>query len=221
MASEFPGRPAFLKGALVVFETPAPTPTNLILFQYNPETMTRSFQTQYEEKADWWDRASDTGRVLPPTESFQLTIELDAADQLERANPVAMTDGLHPTLAALELLLYPNSTLLFAADLLADSGSAIVTPAETPVVLFVWGAARVVPVRVGSISVTELAFDQLLNPIQARVDLNLRSLTNAELGRAKAPFDTLAKVQIVAKEILARKNVNVAGAKDVRDLLPF
>jgi hypothetical protein len=41
MSSEFPGRPWLLKGALVVFGVPIPVPTNIIIFQYNPESMTR------------------------------------------------------------------------------------------------------------------------------------------------------------------------------------
>ena len=37
MPSEFPGRPRLLKGALIVFDAPIPVPTNIIIFQYNPE----------------------------------------------------------------------------------------------------------------------------------------------------------------------------------------
>jgi hypothetical protein len=46
MASDFPGRPLLLKAALVVFETPVPVPTNIIIFQYNPESMTRRLTQQ-------------------------------------------------------------------------------------------------------------------------------------------------------------------------------
>jgi hypothetical protein len=74
-------------------------------------------------------------------------------------------------------------------------------------VLFVWGPARVVPVRVASVAITEQAFDPLLNPIRAQVSLGLRALSLIELQRAGPPFDTLGIVNLVAKEVLARSNI--------------
>jgi hypothetical protein len=71
----------------------------------------------------------------------------------------------------------------------------------------VWGPVRVVPVRVTALSVTEQAFDSLLNPIQARVSLGLRALTFPELLQAGTPFEVLGIVNQVAKEVLARSNV--------------
>src|ERR1700730_17087631 len=91
MASDFPGRPLLLKGALVVFETPIPVPTNIIVFQYNPETMTRKIsqpaggsQAGGGGSANPCSMAGDTrNNLLLPTESYQLTVELDATDELE------------------------------------------------------------------------------------------------------------------------------------------
>ena len=56
MASEFPGSPMVLKGALVVFGAPVPVPTNLIVFQYNPDEMRRTFR-QAAPAGDEADRA--------------------------------------------------------------------------------------------------------------------------------------------------------------------
>ena len=113
--ADFPGRPALLKGALVVFEVPIPVPTNLIIFQYNPETMTRTIsqpaggaQAGGGGSANPCSSAGDTRNTLMlPVEKYELSVELDAADQLELDNPVTRGVGLHPALAALELLLYP------------------------------------------------------------------------------------------------------------------
>lgn len=41
MASEFPRSPKILKGALVAYQLPDLVPS-VIVFQYNPETLTRS-----------------------------------------------------------------------------------------------------------------------------------------------------------------------------------
>jgi hypothetical protein len=233
MTDGFPGRPLLLKGALVVFETPLPIPTNIIIFQYNPETMTRRVEQMAggdQTCAGGSPRnpclnAGDTRNLLqPPVESYSLTIELDAADQLEVSDGVTMAVGLHPALAALELLLYPRLSDLLLNESLALLGSSIVAPLQTPLVLFVWGAPRVVPVQVTSIAITEQAFDQLLNPIQAKVDLTMRSLTACELHDAKAPFDTLALVNLSAKKALAHLQVAqmaLGAAQTVRGLLPF
>jgi hypothetical protein len=191
MPSEFPRSPRLLKGALVVFEAVVPVPTNLIVFQYNPDTITRSFTPLGGGGAGaQQSRGGDTAPVLPPVEGFQLTVELDAADQLEQSNPLALGVGLHPTLAALELLLSPPSASLILNKVLSLAG---------PV--------RVVPVRVISVGVTEQAFDTLLNPIRAQVALGLRALTLRELEQAGPPFDVLGIVNLIAKEVLARSNL--------------
>jgi hypothetical protein len=211
--SEFPGSPRLLKGALVVFETTVPVPTNLIAFQFNPDSVSRTFRQQTPGGGNPAQTAGDTQNVLAPTEQLRMSVELDATDQLEQGDVLAVTTGLHGTLAALELLLHPPSTQVILGKLLAAVGSARVTPARVPLVLLVWGPLRVVPVRVESVSITEQAFDQLLNPIRAKVDLGLRTLTEKELRAAGPPFSTLATVNLVAKEALARTSVVTSVAE--------
>jgi hypothetical protein len=234
MPSDFPGRPLLLKGALVVFGAPIPVPTNIILFQYNPETMTRKIEQQAGGDQTGAGgvpvnpclNAGDTRNSLqPPVESYSLSVELDAADQIAEGDGVTLALGLHPALAALELLLYPDSTILLLNKALMLFGTFQIAPPQVPLVLFVWGAARVVPVQVTSVSITETAFDQLLNPIQAKVDLAMRSLTDSELEDAGPPFDTIGIINQVAKEVMARFQIGgivVQGASQaVRGLLPF
>lgn len=227
MPSDFPRSPKLLKGALVVFEAAVPVPTNLIVFQYNPDTMSRGFGGFPSEEASRGAGSSDPRQgvtdpqsTLPPLETFQMNVELDAADQLEASNPLAIVAGLHPTLAALELLLYPPSASLILNKVLTLAGSSVVSRAETPLVLLVWGAARVVPVKVTSLSINEQAYDQKLNPIRAEVALGLRVLTERELTTAGPPFSTLATVNHIAKEVLARSNL-FNSAEQIRSLLPF
>ena len=195
MPSDFPRSPKLLKGALIVFETVAPVPTNLIVFQYNPDTMTRGFQQLGGSEGR--EGAGSTEPTLPPVQTFQINVELDAADQLEDSNPLAQASGIHATLAALELLLYPSSASLILNKVLSFAGSAILTPARAPMVLLVWGPLRVVPVRVTTLTVNE----------QAQVTMGLRALTIPELEQAGPPFDTLALVNHIAKEVLARANI--------------
>src|SRR5260370_6427896 len=207
MPSDFPRSPKMLKGALVVCETKLPIPTNLIVFQYNPESMARSFTQLGGQEQSQTQSSGDTQPKVPPVESLQVSVDLDAADQLETKNPLAIATGLHPTLAALELLLYPPSTELILNAALSLVGSSIISPAQAPLVLFVWGPLRVLPVRVMSVGITEQAFDQLLNPILAKVQLGLRALTVPELALAGTPFSQLGLVNQIAKEVLARANI--------------
>jgi len=218
VASEFSRSPRLLKGALVVFETVAPVPTNLIVFQYNPDAVARGFQPVGGREGQ--QGAGSTEPTLPPLETFQMNIELDATDQLEQSNVLARASGLHPTLAALELLLYPASASLILNKVLSLAGSSIVTPARAPLVLLVWGPFRVIPVRITTLSVNEQAFDQLLNPIRAQVQMGLRALTIPELQQAGPPFDTLALVNHIAKEVLARANI-FNSAQQIGDAISF
>lgn len=189
MTSEFPGGPGrFVKGALVVFASNRiPGPPKVIVFQYNSEQLTRSLERQSpsgneDEELDEAGKRAELLRVIgPPVEDISLTVSLDAADQLEfpLRHPHTVTAGLHPVLATLELLLYPPSSLLFANFGLAAAGARSLVPMDVPMALLVWGAGRVVPILVRGLSVTEQAFDQLLNPIRAEVEMSLRVLSTS------------------------------------------
>jgi hypothetical protein len=153
-------------------------------------------------------------------ENFTISVELDAADQLEVGNPITHIHGVHPALAALELLLFPDSTIVILNKVLSAAGMSMIAQPKTPVVLLVWGLPRIVPVRVTSVSITEQAYDQFLNPIRAKVDLGLQALTDAELKEAGAPFDTLGLVNQIGKEVLAKLNV-VSGALELSAEISF
>ena len=76
----------------------------------------------------------------------------------------------------------PTTADLLAVDSDARGGTLEILPPESPLVIFVWSRSRVAPVRVTDFSVTEEAFDPLLNPIRAKVSMGLRVLTVDDLG---------------------------------------
>ena len=96
----------------------------------------------------------DRGEALrltgAPKETITLTVEIDAADQLEQGDPVTVANGLHPALAALETMLYPTSASVIVNDALSLVGTIEVIPLDGPMTLFVWGPTRVLPVRLTS-----------------------------------------------------------------------
>jgi len=209
--TEFPGRPRVLKGALMVYDdqSPGTQPSRQIVFQYNPETLRRTFAVRSPPRD-----ASQSGAARedvlsvpgPPVETISLSVELDAADQLEdpKHRDQVDADGLHGALAALELLLYPTTALVSQIEQQAQQGAVEVHPSDTPLVLLAWGASRVVPVQLTTLSITEELFDPSLNPIHAKVELGLKVLTYMEFTRESVGRDTFIAHQ-KHKEQLAAK----------------
>ena len=203
--STFPGSPLLLKGAIIGLDPTKPL-ASVVVFQYNPDTLTRRLDARSSGGGDNVDRSEAFRLTGPPKETITLNVEIDATDQLEQANPLAVLSGIHPTLAALEMLLYPKSALTIANTALAQLGSLEIVPPEAPLTLFFWGPARVLPVRITSLSITEEAYDTLLNPIRAKVDLTLQVLSYFDL-KLTNPGYTLFMAHHIAKEVLANANV--------------
>lgn len=181
--SSFPNSPKLLKGGIVLVDPTTVAIQRIIALQYNPDTLTRTLQPQSVDPS-----AKDRSEALrlkgPAIETFKLEAEIDATDQLEfpQQNPGATQFGIFPQLSALETIVYPTSAQLLTANSLAQSGTLEIAPMEAPLTLFVWSKSRVVPVRITDFSITEEAFDTVLNPIRAKVSLGMRVLSVDDLG---------------------------------------
>jgi hypothetical protein len=206
--SGFSMSPRLVKGALVSYNTGSPKP-NVIVFQYNPETMTRSLQGQSGGAGGQGSNLETFGLKGPPSETITLEIEMDATDALELPdqNKDAVEMGLYPQLSALELLLYPSTAHMLSLVKSASSGVLEVIPPERSFTLFVWGQKRIVPVQVTKFDITEEAFDTNLNPIRAKVSLGLRVLSYADLSSDHPGF-TLFFTHQMAKEEMASKGIS-------------
>jgi hypothetical protein len=184
--STFPNAPKVLKGGLILLAPGGSTVRRVIPLQYNPDTLTRSYQIQGVGGEGGAERAQPFRLKGPAIESIKLEAEIDATDQLEfpDQNRVTVEVGIAPQLAALEAMLNPTIAQLLATDADARGGTLEILPPEAPLVIFVWSRNRIAPVRVTEFSVTEEAFDPSLNPIRAKVSLGLRVLTTDDLGYA-------------------------------------
>jgi hypothetical protein len=220
----FPGSPRLLRGAIACIDSGKPL-ASAIAFQYNPDTMTRSLAprtagTDLDKNARSQLDPTEANRLSgPPKETITLKIEIDATDQLEQADITAVTYGIHPQLAALEMLLYPSSTTVIASSTLSKTGTLEIVPMEAPFTLFVWGAQRILPVRLESMNVEELAYDVNLNPIRAEVSLTMQVLSYADLkpthiGSAAFMAHQVQKEQMAKLDTL--KNIN-SISKSVKD----
>lgn len=98
-------------------------------------------------------------------ETISLAVDLDAADGLERGDRDAVRSGIEVELA----------TLLAVVREAA---------AEDALALLVWGAQRLLPIRVDELAISESAFDGRLNAVRARVLLRLTVEAPGRLGPA-------------------------------------
>ncbi len=195
----FPGAPRITKGALVGVDPPNPV-ASVIAFQYNPSTMTRTLQAQ---NAGGEGGIFETQRLKgAPIETIKLDVEIDATDQLEKDETIAGDIGIYPQLSALEMLIYPKSTLIVANSVLLALGTLEIVPPQGPLTLFIWGLKRVLPVRLTEFSITEEAYDTKLNPIQAKVSLGMQVLSYNDMSLTHPGYHIFLAHQI-AKETMA------------------
>ena len=242
MANGYSRSPRLLKGALVELSQPflGPVP-NAIAFQYNPETLTRKLSPwkapgtvdeDEDEKvaASAATAAPSNAQPYDPAESFTLSLVLDASDAMEEPDlhPVGARVGVAERIAALEMLLYPLGDSLLGDAFAKLGGDAEVVPrGSVPVVLFVWGPGRVLPVRLTSFNVEEQAFNPDLYPIRAVVKVGLRVLTSDSFQAPDKELGPAEKLAISAydytrkqKEVLARANL-LNTAESAIGMLPI
>lgn len=176
--------PRLIKGGLVVLDPSGAQVRRTIALQYNPDTLSRSYEVQGAGGNGSGERAQPFRLTGPAIESIQVEAEIDATDQLQFPDQNASTvaHGIAPQLAALEALINPTSAELLALDALAATGTLEIVPPDAPLLVFVWSRNRIQPVRLTALSITEEAFDPALNPIRARVSLGLRVMSTDDLG---------------------------------------
>lgn len=150
-------------------------------------------------------------RVTVEEETMSFDIRLDATDKLEEGDPIAGTFGILPQLSTLELMVHPKEESLLGAalgSLLGSPGGFSFTKKENPpLVLFISGIKRVLPVNINSMSIKETEFSPMLDPTRATVSVSLTVI------EGKNPFYGYSKI---AKEVSSVLNLaNIADIADV------
>jgi hypothetical protein len=188
--SDFALRPKLLRGAFV--EYGLSLPPLLFAFQFNPETLSRGRTASYQAGGgasvdgaicrgqSEGQARSCLAQVSVTTETISLTLHLDATDKLDEGDGLTRQFGIGPQLSVLELMIYPKTDQLFGLPIgnLIGSGSQFgAAQAKTiPILLFVWGRKRVLPVVMTSMQITEQEFFPDLNPKRADVAVQLQVL---------------------------------------------
>lgn len=224
--------PFLMKGAMIEYGSDflGPLP-NVVIFQFNPESLTRTIQIPPRPSGA---AARETGQAGEPTiEKITLKAQFSAADGLGTGNVLARTMGVGPRLAALEKMVNPASKLsgLLGAAIDAigdalglggdggDEPRAVIPREKYPRILFIWGPFRVLPVVIESMSITELQYDFLLNPIQADVSIGLAvnaidTCSDDTVGKGALEYSNMAKD--------AQAMLNLANTiEQIAELIPF
>jgi hypothetical protein len=223
--------PYLLRGAMIEYGSDflGPLP-NVVIFQFNPETLTRTIQVPPRPSGAAARETTQAGE--PAIEKITLKAQFSAADGMGTGNVLARTMGVGPRLAALEKMVHPagkiGGLIGAALDAIGDalglggggSDPRQVVPREKyPRILFIWGPFRVLPVVIESMSITELQYDFILNPIQADVSIGLavNSIDNCSddiVGKGALEYSNLAKE--------AQAVLNLANTiEQVAELIPF
>jgi hypothetical protein len=149
--------------------TPAPTSV--------AQTRTlRQFHSQFSSLLDLQKQQL----VTVQEQSLNFDIRLDATDKLNEGDTITEQFGIAPQISTLELMVYPKSESLLGAlgsalgSLLgAPKGFSFTRGANPPLILFIFGRKRVLPVNINTMNITETEFITDLNPIRATVSVNL------------------------------------------------
>ncbi|MHC4354058.1 MAG: CIS tube protein [Planctomycetota bacterium] len=143
-------------------------------------------------------------------ESISFEIRLDATDKLDEGDLITEQFGIAPQLATLELMTLPKGESLLGAALGlvgTSAGHSYTEQDRPPLILFIWGRKRVLPVNINSMNITESEFSTDLNPIRATVSVSLTVIEGPN-----APY-TYSKAMKEAMSVL-----NLANIADVANV---
>jgi len=221
---------SLLRGALIEYGTSliGPIP-NIVIFQFNPESLSRSLQIPPRPTGATQRETTQAGEKT--FEKITFKAHFSAANMLDEDKVLAKLFGIGPQLAALEKMVLPSSKLAgligAAIDAIGDAlgGGGDDAPAQPiprekyPRILFIWGLTRVLPVTIDSMTISELEYDSILNPLRAEVDITLSVIAVDDCSD-----DVLAKGALeystIAKEAQAIANL-ANTAEQIVDLIPL
>lgn len=233
----------YLKGAFIQFMPTFLVPLpNVILFQYNPETMTHTWTPASSYVTpDAKNKPNPLAVKGLPGESFSFNLVMNSDDTIADGSAVtaglASATGVYSRLCALEMLLYPTGA--FTSDKLLGTVSSAISSAlggsstqktnvpqyTMPTVLFVWGPARIVPVRLTSLTITEKLYDSpLLNPKYAEAQVGIQVLNTDEVTALQDALKQVATVAYTYSQAFrqAMALANLANATEsIIGMLPF
>lgn len=224
MAGGFKNKPKILRGAFV--EYGLSIPPLFVVFQFNPDKLTRNRTVKFTPPSDAGTSdlrqfhqfhkdlldIRDYQNVTLDEETISFEIRLDATDNLDEGDFITQEFGITPQLSALEMMVHPkgeNILDIAISSLLSSlTGYSFTSKENPPLVLFVWGRKRVLPVNITSMNITETEFSTDLNPIRATASVSLNVIEGPN------PAYLYSKTM---KEVMA--SLNLANIKDIANIV--
>lgn len=200
----FANQPKILKGAFVEFGISLPP--LFVVFQFNPNTITRSrAATPVNPSTQAASRSTQSTNLVGSLisskggslikirngqtlnvgqEKISFDVRLDATDKLNDGDTLAEQFGIAPQLATLEAMMLPKSQSLLGGAVAALLGSAsrflcVESMNDPPIILWIWGRKKILPVNITSLQIKEEQFSTDLNPIRATVTVQLEVIETA------------------------------------------
>lgn len=194
----------------VLVEYALAVPPLALVFEFNPETLSRSRSVSvrtgnapgtrggYDFALPTETPRASQGVTVDP-ESFDLELLFDATDRMNDGDPIAGVFGIQPQLDTLRTMVEPKSQGPGGVQLLSSLGlggaRAFQRHESASVLLFLWGT-HVLPVFLTSVRVEETAHLPSLFPYRADVTLTLQVIEGGN------PFYQVEKVRQVAMAAL-------------------
>lgn len=215
----FSNQARILRGAFVEFGISLPP--LLVVFQFNPLQITRARSNSYTkpttpagskpaQTTSLVQQLSPAGlvQVRPKgttvrvnEETLNFDIRLDASNP---ENGIAEEFGVAPQLSTLELMMLPKSQSLLGGAVSALLGGApkqfafFDEASNPPIILFIWGRKKVLPVNIKSLSIKEEEFSTELNPIRVTASVSLEVIegTNAPFLYTQAMKEVMSLLNL-------------------------
>ncbi|HZD96366.1 MAG TPA: hypothetical protein VE133_19035 [Candidatus Sulfotelmatobacter sp.] len=207
MSGGFSNQPKILRGAFVEFGISIPP--LIVVFQFNPLTISRTRAAtpnaprtpQASQGAQNLDFIQQIGAskgkslvsfrngqtITVQQEKMSFDVRLDASDKLNDGDTLTEQFGISPQLATLELMMLPKSQGLLGGAISALLGGkpkdfAFFDEArDPPIILFVWGRKKILPVNILNMQINEQEFSTDLNPLRAVVSVSLEVIEGPNL----------------------------------------
>jgi len=239
MSDGFPNKPRILRGAFVEFGLSVPPLA--VVFQFNPVQLTRNHaltfgfpgvpgptpaggvpaavpqRTLRQCRGEFTDLLDLQKQQLVTVQdqTIGFDIRLDATDRLDTGDAVTQEFGIGPQLSTLELMVTPKreSQLGAVVDALlgASKGFSFARSPNPPMILFIFGRKRVLPVNITTMSITETEFSADLNPLRATVSVNLTVIEGNSVPALNSKAETEAMAVRNVATIADIANVVVPG----------
>jgi len=232
----FPNKPKILRGAFVEFGLSLPP--LFVGFQFNPVQLSRNRSLTFTFPGAPSTAAAGAQSPAVPQRSprqcrrevsnlldlqkqqlvtvqeqtIGFDIRLDATDKLNEGDTITEQFGIAPQISTLELMVHPKEESLLGAAIGAllgkPKGFSFTRSANPPLILFIFGRKRVLPVNINTMNITETEFSTDLNPIRATVAVNLTVIEGES-----APY-LYSKAMTEAMSVL-----NLANIADVANVV--